>query len=183
MAAGARRVKLRPWWMMAGGAFSSDDCARLIDLAWQLGWRAGGHTDGTERPGVSVCHIPETQGPVAAGWIAAFRRMAPVCAAGFGVDIQPELLRRIQVSRWQPGDGYGMHPDQDWRRILPVDRKLSLYVALTDGGGLALRAHGMIHCQTGDMLAFGGTVPHAVPTQKEGERYSVVAWITGPDWR
>ena len=177
-------IKTRPYWMMAGGVFRQEDCDALVGLAADLGFGNGTYSDGRKRGNVAVRFLTRDDGPIAAGWIEAFIRISEVFAAAFSIDIEPEGIESLQISRWQEGDGYGMHVDHDTRNILSRDRKLSLYSALSaNGGGLEVDRLGHVQCQVGDVLAFPAMVPHAAPVQGEGERYSVVAWIPGPDWR
>ena len=176
-------IRTRPYWMMAGGVFSQEDCHALIDLAIEKGFQPGTYSDGSERGNVAVRFLTGDDGPVAAGWIEAFMRISEMFAAAFSLDVTPRGLESLQVSRWKEGDGYGMHVDHDIRNILSMDRKLSLYASLTNGGGLEVDKLGHLHCGVGDVLAFPAIVSHAAPVQAEGERYSVVAWIPGPDWR
>ena len=176
-------INVRPWWMMAGGAFKVEACNALIDLCETKGWVPGTYSDGRERPNVSVRFLTEDDGEVAKRWLEAFRDCSPRIAAEFGITVWAEKLQSIQVSKWTPGDKYGHHIDHDVRGILDNDRKLSLYVSLTEGGGLEVESLGLIRCGTGDLMAFPAIVSHAAPEQVEGERYSVVAWIPGPDWK
>ena len=176
-------MKFKPWWSMHGGAFRHEDCQALIDGAHASGFIPGTYSDGTHRPNVSVCFMGRDCCLPAAMWIEAFEKCAPMVAGIHGISVWPDKLETIQVSRWQPGDSYGHHVDHDVTGILPYERKLSLYVSLTEGGGLEVEKLGLVRCGTGDMLAFSSIVSHAAHQQIEGERYSVVAWIPGPAWR
>ena len=176
-------MKTRPYWMMAGGVFAAEDCKALVDLADERGWRKGTYSDGRPRGGVLVRFLTAEDGDVATAWIEGFQRLAPLFAHAFDLEIYPDALDSIQVSRWSKGDGYGMHVDHDVRNILPLDRKLSLYVSLSPGGGLEVDSLGLVRCDVGDTLAFPAIVNHAAPKQEAGKRFSVVAWVPGPNWR
>ena len=176
-------MRIRPYWTLMARSAPASDCQALIELVNELGWQGAAYADGRPRGNVTVRHLQDGDGPVAREWLAAFRQMAALYAPAFGVDVSPENLTSFQVSRWREGDHYEMHADHDASGNLAVDRKMSLYVALSPGGGLEVHGVGKIHCNTGDALAFASYVNHGAPVQGPGERFSAVAWVPGPDWR
>ena len=176
-------MKIRPYWMLAANAYKPEDCAALIETANTKGWLDGTYSDGTKRDNVSVCFLEQGDYEVSDGWIESFRMTARILAPIFGVHVHEELLTSIQISRWREGDHYGMHKDHDTSGRLSNDRKLSLYASLSDNGGLDIDKVGHMRCNTGDALYFNSLVSHAAPKQETGERFSVVAWVPGPDWQ
>jgi PKHD-type hydroxylase len=87
-----------------------------------------------------------------------------------------------------PGDNYKKHVDKCKDRII---RKLSLSIQLSDpssyeGGELVLYVgeEGItVPKEQGKLIAFPSFTLHEVKPVTKGERYSLVAWITGPQFK
>ena len=96
-------------------------------------------------------------------------------------------------------EGEGLGPSK-WRQrdCVTLDagtascRKLSVTVNLSDpneyrGGSLKLGAVGQPEAAElrarGSMLVFPSFVEHGVTPLLAGQRYSLVAWFSGPNWR
>lgn len=87
-----------------------------------------------------------------------------------------------------PAGHYGKHVDRSLDR---VNRKLSLVIQLSDeskykGGDLCTYEGDEPHIFTkkqGSLCLFPSYVLHEVTPITKGERYSLVAWITGPDFK
>ena len=170
-----------PYWIMLARFLRRDECDQIVRIADEKGWRAGTFADGSFRDNVSVCFLKPGELPDAFPRIVD--RMKPI-AAMLGIDVWPEKLESVQVSKWGEGDNYGWHSDNDnTGGTHSIDRKLSLYVSLSPGGGLEIDKSGLVNCRTGDALAFSGHVGHKAPKQETGERHSLAAWIPGPRWR
>lgn len=98
-----------------------------------------------------------------------------------GLQELPQLLRYRA-----PSAHYGWHTDMGegatrWR-------KLSLIVNLNDGyqGGdfcAFLDGEHRIELKRGMVIAFPSWMPHRIARVSSGERWSLVAWITGPELR
>ena len=105
-------------------------------------------------------------------------------------DIVPEMSDPIQILRYDEEDEgcYIWHAD-----TLPSDmtRKMSVVVPLSDpseyaGGRLQFNQGGTLHeiPQTpGKPVVFPSWLIHQVTPVTKGHRYSLVAWIRGPNWR
>lgn len=156
------------------------DCAELVQAATQVGFRAGTYADGSERGNVEVCFLNE-ENPVARSWIRQLRQASAIVARIHQVEVRPEDLFSVQISHWRPGDHYGWHPDHDPSGTLEADRKLTIYVNLAGPGGLEIDKVGLINCGPGDALIINSLVSHAAP-KLWTDRYSLVAWIPGPNW-
>ena len=84
---------------------------------------------------------------------------------------------------------YGWH--QDYGSVGAPSRKLSLVLQLTDpseyeGGNLQIMTGGEptnVHKQRGLVTVFPSYVVHQVTPVTQGSRQSLVAWITGPEFR
>jgi len=97
------------------------------------------------------------------------------------------LLERPQLLRYKsPSEGYGWHLD-----IGTGDqstRKISISLALNDGyqgGQLSFFMTGShsLDIPLGTAVAFPSFFPHRVEPVTEGERWSLVCWITGQPFR
>jgi len=172
-----------PRWLLVARLLGRAECRDAIRAADDLGWRSGTYADGTERPNVAVCFLGEDDSPP--GLYDRIRDISrPAADILGGILIAPNLLDSIQVSRWRQGDHYGHHRDHDPREEFPrADRKLSVYISLSDGGGLDIDGTGLIRANAGDSIIMSSITTHAAPVQGEGERHSVVAWVPGPRWR
>jgi PKHD-type hydroxylase len=84
---------------------------------------------------------------------------------------------------------YGWH--QDYGSVGAPSRKLSLVLQLTDpseyeGGNLQIMTSGepvSVHKQRGLVTVFPSYIVHQVTPVTQGSRQSLVAWITGPEFR
>lgn len=172
----------RPYWGLLASLWTQEECNALVQEAASAGWHPGTYADGRPRDHVQVRFL-DAAFPTTRYWIEKIRRHAVPLAELFGVDIDPAGLVALQVSRWGPGDHYGHHFDHDSTGNLVLERKLTIYTALSPGGGLDISGPGLVRCHTGDTLCFNALASHAAPPQTEGERFSVVAWVPGPHWR
>ena len=156
-----------------------DECAAIIARAHETGWKEAMFFDGRLR-GTSVCFLSVSTPPLR----RITGRIAPI-AELLGMEVWPDELKDAQISRWRHGQHYDWHMDHDPSGVrLPWDRKLSLYVSLSEEGGLDIDSAGFVKCQTGDALAFASHTLHKRPASDDKtERYSLVAWVPGPRWR
>ena len=96
----------------------------------------------------------------------------------------------IQVTKYEVGQEYGWHIDQ-----LPphekLPRKLSMSLLLNDtftGGGFELynpntQQNQVVPTTPGSAIIFPSWVVHRVNPVKSGTRYSLVAWMNGPQFK
>lgn len=84
-----------------------------------------------------------------------------------------------------PGGAYGKHVDR-WMNG-PI-RKLSITIQLSDpstykGGDLVIGEDCLVPREQGKLIAFPSFIVHEVTPVTKGERYSLVAWITGKKFK
>jgi PKHD-type hydroxylase len=99
-------------------------------------------------------------------------------------------LQSIQYTKYkESGDYYDWHWDMHTGIKRNHQRKLSLVLQLNDdyeGGELVLAPcgkHEVVEKKKGLICAFPSFVNHTVTPVTSGERETIVAWYTGPDWR
>lgn len=97
------------------------------------------------------------------------------------------LIERPQLLRYNAGSiGYDWHVDIG--NGDSSNRKLSMSILLNndyDGGKLQFFGENIqeIKANKGDIIAFSSFIPHRVTNITKGERWSVVAWFSGPQFR
>ena len=94
----------------------------------------------------------------------------------------------IQVTKYEPGQKYDWHTDEN-----PVGkpRKLSMSLVLNDdfsGGEFELyrpatRNKELVATKAGSAIIFPSWLVHRVNPVKSGTRYSLVAWMNGPQFK
>lgn len=106
------------------------------------------------------------------------------------VDIVPSMSDPIQLLRYDEGESghFRWHGD-----TIPSDmtRKITIVVPLSspdeyEGGDLQFNQGGVISSlrqEPGRALAFPSWLIHQVTPVTKGRRYSLAAWIRGPNWR
>jgi len=97
------------------------------------------------------------------------------------------LVERPQLLRYNAGStGYDWHTDIGQGDA--TNRKLSMSIILNndyEGGELEFFGDGVTHIPTqkGDIIAFSSFIPHRVTNIVSGERWAIVAWFSGPQFR
>jgi PKHD-type hydroxylase len=151
-----------------------------------VGGREVGHSDvRTEIRDTDIAWIqpnPETE------WL--YERMKQFIARinydKFQFDI--DQMQALQYGKYKENGHYAWHVDSGPN--LPVHRKLTLVLALTDpdsyeGGELLLNFSGnpenphVMKIRRGDLIAFPSFIPHKVAPVTSGERLTLVTWATG----
>ena len=161
--------------------FRPEAMANVVRGCEDIGFTQAVTVDGTPRDGVKTVYVGN--GPKMKPIFARVCELSEQAGAMFGIEVWPKKLETIQVARYLPGDSYGNHVDHDTSLSnLDEDRKLSFFVACSPGGGIIIEGE-LWRCNTGDAIIFPSTMHHAAPEQKEGSRYSFVAWIPGPNWK
>lgn len=97
------------------------------------------------------------------------------------------LLESSALLRYTaPSNGYDWHVDvsEDIESL----RKISIIINLNDGyegGDFEMFSQGKtaIKLGRGDVIAFSPFLPHRITPVTEGERWSLVAWVSGPCFR
>ena len=166
-------------------AFTGSTCQALIDYAERKGFGQATYVDGSPRGNVQTYFFDRDEHPCLNPIFDRIEELATQGAALLDLDLFADrsMIQFIQVARYQPGDHYGAHVDHDTSlRSLPQDRKLSFFVALSEGGRLDVESEAF-NVGIGDAVLMPSTMFHAAPVQEEGQRYSFVAWCLGPNWR
>lgn len=174
---------------MANSWLSALECDRLLDELHD-GWRAARVYDtdrslieGTGRKtDVQWLHIEDHW--LEERWHRLVMGFAQ--ALDIAVHTEPAARRResIQMARYQPGHHYNWHSDVDLTGAQELGRKMSITVLLQGDRTIELdpNAGPMPPLFPGDAIAFPSWMQHRVAAT-EGERYSMVGWITGPRYR
>lgn len=93
----------------------------------------------------------------------------------------------IQIGRYSGGGKYDWH--QDFGKGKFSTRKLSIVLQLSkpeeyEGGRLEFFGYDeKVSCEQGDLILFPSFNVHRVTEVTNGERFSLVAWISGPSFR
>lgn len=176
-------------WAYWSPVFTPEECKKIIDIGNKKGLMESKTTTGENlkiRKSSVAWLLPEDD----LEW--AFRRLTDVIKSlnkdYFKFDLYG-FIEGLQFTHYKaPGDRYKKHVDKCKDRII---RKLSLSVQLSDpssykGGELVLYdSEKGITCpkEQGKLIAFPSFTLHEVKPVTQGERYSLVAWITGPHFK
>lgn len=176
------------FWHVIPDAFSSSECARIVELINVRDGYDGGLVSGQFDQNIrqsSLMWLPESEG---LSWVSA--RMARVAADAnrdlfeFALDGFDEQL---QLAAYGPGHYYDWHIDRG-RGVIAERRKLTLSVQLTHpsqyvGGDLEINADGhpfLLPRDRGTAVVFASTTLHRIVPMISGLRHSLVTWTHGP---
>lgn len=178
------------FWAVFAGAFSAEECCQLTNLFSTLDAQDGGLVAGRFDNKVrqsSLVWLPESD---ELAWVHT--RMVRLAA-----DANNQLFHyvldgfeeQLQMAAYGPGHYYDWHIDRG-RGNVAGRRKLTLSVQLSEpddyqGGELEINADGhpfQAPREQGTAIAFGAATLHRVAPVVSGLRYSLVAWIHGPDF-
>ena len=134
----------------------------------------------------SQCWIPY------GSWIAGIMHNLFICANKeyFHFDLD-HFDSDIQATKYEVGQHYGWHTDQFEVGFGRLMRKLSMSLVLDtefEGGELEL-FHPLLHravkydLKPGQVCIFPSWISHQVQPVTSGTRYSLVAWMNGPEFR
>ena len=187
----AETVEPWVWWE---GAFTEQELGWLQQQAINANNRAqvGGNPQGDDLAKVRRSKVSWMSNTPDTRWV--FERLAHVASSlnsqfyrfdltGFG-----EALQLTNYDQSEHGM-YGWHQDYGGDRT--ISRKLSMVVQLTDpnqyeGGNLQVMTSGepqTVRKQRGLIVAFPSYVLHQVTPVTQGNRQSLVAWISGPAFK
>lgn len=108
-------------------------------------------------------------------------------ARNFGFDISGNL--GYQFTEYALDEGYDWHTDNNYFTSEPFDRKLSLVIPLShpdeyNGGQLLFDLKSQPDTPgMGDMIVFPSFLRHKVEPVTSGQRFSLVTWFVGPQFR
>ena len=178
----------------AEGLWREDTCDEFVEAALKLPAEKGTIADNlvsdTRRCTVRWLH-PSPQ------WRALFDEVTLLFQQtnqnNFGLDIS--FVPEIQFTEYDESNNgkFDWHEDINWLDPRPTHRKLSMSVQLSsgdeyEGGDLTFRED----IQTppadtmrskGSVIVFPSFVGHCVTPVTKGKRYSLVAWMEGPQFR
>lgn len=96
---------------------------------------------------------------------------------------RPKALTPLMLSRYRPGQTYGLHVDDALMGGLRTDLSFTLFLAPPDsydGGALVVEdpfESRAIKLSAGDMILYPATTLHRVEPVTRGERLAVVGWV------
>ena len=102
----------------------------------------------------------------------------------FRIAARPRRFARMLVSRYKPGDGFGMHVDDPIQNGNRTDLSFTLFLSPAEayeGGGLILQdsiEERVIKLEAGDAILYPTSALHQVEPVTAGERLAVVGWVT-----
>ena len=165
------------------GVFRPEILNSLVVECEDQGFQSATYVDGRTRDNVKTIFIQKKGAKKSKEVFDRIQALSAHAGKMLGISVWPGKMDSFQVARYMPGDFYGDHVDHDSSlRNLQYDRKLSFFVACSPGGCIIIEGE-LWRCNTGDAIIFPSTMHHAAPEQKEGSRYSFVAWIPGPNWK
>lgn len=187
-------------WMnctAAANVFTAEECTRIIsywDEAKAFDAKTKSTTDrGNIEGAISSTRVGKIQwlnpDEDEYYWILTRLTQAVIqineAAYGFLID---GMMDKLQLTRYLPGDKYGWH--EDTAIGLQRRRKLSFTLQLTDpkdfeGGGLEFHGGSVAFPgnDLGAIAVFPSFLQHRAREVTSGERWALVGWFSGPEWR
>ncbi len=187
-------------WISASAApdvFTPEECITIMDYwdeekAFDARTRALGE-EGNVKGKVDATRVGKIQwlDPNDDDYYWIFTRLTQavlqVNRHSFGVLIDG-MVDKMQLTRYLPGDKYVWH--EDAANGIHRRRKLSFTLQLTapedfEGGGLEfpsgpVQSPGL---DLGALVVFPSFLMHQAVEVTEGERWALVGWFSGPEWR
>ena len=163
--------------LLMARALSGDECRELMGQVRGGAWEPPTVLGGSAEERTSMIQWVRD-----ARWLTRLRDIGRQAALVLDVDVDPDAMVSLQVSRYSAGGQYSWHTDHDASRTVVPDRKVSVVVALEDDGRLELQHLGAMRINAGDALAFPSTTRHRRPPAP-ATHHSLAAWIPGPRWR
>jgi PKHD-type hydroxylase len=175
-------------WAFWNEAFSVEECKKIIEIGNKKGLIKGstlGKVKNYRDSKISWLYPSDDL-----EW--AYRKITDIVLnlneRFFNFDLYG-LIEGFQFTHYQaPGGKYKKHVDKGYNNLI---RKLSISIQLSDsksyeGGDLALyngEEPILIPKEQGKLILFPSYTLHEVKPVTKGERYSLVAWITGPQFK
>lgn len=176
-------------WAFVEQVFTKEECNQIIKLGESLLPDTATTFGGTNlkvRDSKVSWIFPSTQSEM------TFRKLTDVVnnvnSRFFGFDLEG-FGEGLQFTKYEaPAGKYNLHIDKTFKASV---RKLSLVLQLSDpseyeGGDLVLKFSDddlKVKKQQGYITVFPSYVLHGVEPITKGTRYSLVAWITGPQFK
>jgi PKHD-type hydroxylase len=175
-------------WAFWDSAFSPEECKKIIDIGNKKGLIKGstqGNTKDYRDSKISWLYPSDDL-----EWV--YRRLTDIILnlndRFFKFDLYG-FIEGFQFTHYQePGGKYKKHVDRALNNNI---RKLSLSIQLSDPksyvGGDFILYEGekpiILPKEQGKLILFPSYILHEVKPVTKGERYSLVAWITGPQFK
>jgi PKHD-type hydroxylase len=176
-------------WAFWDLAFTAEECKKIIDIGNKKGLIKGstrGNIENIRDSKISWLYPSDNM-----EWV--YRRLTDIILElnkrFFKFDLYG-FIEGLQFTHYQaPGGKYGKHVDSGLNMKI---RKLSLSIQLSnpnsyEGGDLVLyygKEEGdIVPKEQGKIIMFPSSTLHEVKPVTKGERYSLVAWITGPQFK
>ena len=164
------------------GALGAETCATLISMFSDKPVAAGVHAEGKEssvrKTDVTWIHYNDK---VRAIFDLIYSYVDRVNIAHYNFQLSG-IYEALQLARYGKGGHYDWHEDNQEDEF--TTRKLSMVIQLQDpemykGGDLVIFPNTIVPRTRGTITFFPSFVTHKVEPVTEGERFSLVTWITG----
>jgi len=176
-------------WAYCDKVFSVDECKKIIDIGNKNGLIEGITRNGSNKK-IRDSDISWLYPSEDLNWV--YKKITDVVfylnEKFFKFDLYG-FIEGFQFTHYkEPNGKYKKHIDRSLNGLI---RKLSLSIQLSDpksyeGGDLILHDGEkpiFIPREQGKLILFPSYVLHEVTSVTKGERYSLVAWITGPQFK
>lgn len=176
-------------WAYAPKVFSKEQCEQIIKIGESLLPNTASTFGGTDLE-VRDSKVSWINPSDKSEWI--FRQLTDVVVQLNDKFFQFDLTgfgEGVQFTKYEaPSGKYNLHIDKTYKSAI---RKLSVVIQLSDpadyeGGGLSIQTSDTpqeIIKEQGFLVAFPSYILHGVQPVTKGTRYSLVAWITGPQFK
>jgi hypothetical protein len=98
-----------------------------------------------------------------------------------------DLVEPYELKQYGPGDFFGKHTDNYNIISKDIDRKITMSIQLSDDidyvGGDLLILNQQYSRKKGSIIAFPSLFTHQVNPIVKGERWSLISWAWGPQWK
>lgn len=155
-------------------------CKAWIERAGTIDWAKGTTFGGDETYRKTAVHFVPIESNDDTQLILRFGLGA---AYMLGIDVRPQGPENLQFAKYLPGDYYKTHSDDQMdHNVLHEIRKISVAVVLSEEPTIIIEGVEMPPMKQGSALAFPSFREHRVDVS-EHDRFSLVGWFPGADWR
>ena len=183
---------MNDWWFALDSYFSPEICQDFLDLyqdpkRGRVGFDQEKEVDFIRRSSIVGF---EYNSP---GWMEISKYLNPIVTLSnrecFGFDISG--ISEFQIAKYKTSEYYKEHMDCQLRGV-PSTRKLSITVQLSEPdtykGGDFVFAKDIPALPSevrnlGSVIVFPSFLYHQVTSGEEGERFSLVGWYEGSQWK
>ena len=183
---------MNTWWFALDQVVSETDCDALIDLYKQpnpgkVGFHKESMNDFVRKVSIQGFAYNTAEHKIISKILDPLVQMAN--REAFGFDISG--ISEFQISKYRQAEYYKEHMDCFLKGI-PSQRKLSITLQLSDqadyeGGEFVFNKDipGLPNevKNKGSIIVFPSFLYHQVMPVTKGDRYSLVGWYEGPQWK